>query len=213
MGIEITESRAIVCEGKADVAFFEHLIQTRGLPRFQVLSAGGKDGYEQIIVALSAAPGFDKISGILIVGDNDLDPGAAFLNIQRQIRAAGGYGVPNHPGEVAKRAGFPAVLVVMVPQQERAGCLETLLIEAAYEVRPNFKGCVEAYAACTHSDLWNEVERAKMKLQVVISAVCRSDPNTPVSYAWSRQESIIPLDKPCFHQIADFLVRFDTLVA
>lgn len=213
MGIEITESRVIVCEGKGDVAFFEHLIQKRNLPGFQVLSAGGKDGYERVLVALSAAQGFDRISGILVVGDNDRDPGAPFLNIQKQIRAAGRYGVPNHPGEVVKSEGFPAVLVMMVPWQGRIGCLETLLIEAIYDVRPDFIPCVDAYAACTHADLWNEVEQSKMKLQVAISAVCRSDPNTPVSYAWNRSEPIIPLDRPCFDQIADFLERFDRLVA
>ncbi len=213
MGIKITESRVIVCEGKADVAFFEHLIQERGLPGFQVLPADGKDGYERVLVALSAAQGFDRIFGILVVGDNDLDPGAAFLNIQRQVRAAGGYGVPNHPGEVVRSGGFPAVLVMMVPWQERTGCLETLLVEAVYDVRPDFKVCVDAYAACTRADLWNEVEQSKMKSQVVISAVCRSDPNTPVSYAWSRNESIFPLDRPCFDQIAAFLGGFDQFIA
>src|SRR3989442_9179525 len=130
MGIEITESRVIVCEGKGDVAFFEHFVQKRGLPRFQVLSADGKGGYERILIALSAAPGFDGISGILVIGDNDLDPNEAFLNIRSQIHAAGGYGVPDHPGKAVKRGGFPAVLIMMVPWQEKIGCLQTLLIEA-----------------------------------------------------------------------------------
>ncbi len=213
MGIEITESRVIVCEGKADVAFFEHLIQKRGLPGFQVLPADGKDGYERVSVALSAAPAFDGISGILVVGDNDLDPGAAFLNIQKQIRAAGGYGVPNGPGEAVKNGRFPAVVVMMIPFHERMGCLESLLIEAVYDVRPNLKSCVDAYVACTHAGAWNQVEQSKMKLQVLISGVCRSDPNTPVSYAWSRNENIIPLDRTCLDEIADFLARFDVIVA
>ncbi len=213
MGIKITESRVIVCEGKGDVAFFEHLIQKRGLPGFQVLPADGKDRYERVLVALSAAPGFEGISGILVVGDNDLDPPAAFRNIQQQIGAAGGYGVPNHPSEPVKSAGFPAVVVMMVPSPEGIGCLETLLIGAVYDVRPNLKPCVDAYAACTHADAWNEVEQSKMNLQVLISGVCRSDPNTPVSYAWSRNEDIIPLDRPCFDQIADFLAEFDQFVA
>jgi hypothetical protein len=213
MGIEITESRLIICEGKADVAFFDHLIQGRGLPGFQVLSAEGKDGYERVLVALSAAPGFDRIAGILVVGDNDLDPPAAFFNIQEQIRAVGTYPVPNHPGEAVKNQGYPAVVVMMVPWQERVGCLETLLIEAVDDVRHDLKLCVDTYAACAHADAWNEVEQSKMKLQSLISAICRSDPNTPVSFAWSRNEDIIPLDRPCFDQIANFLGGFDGLVA
>ncbi len=188
MGIKITESRVILCEGKADVAFFEHLVQRRSLPRFQVLSAEGRSGYERTLIALSAAGGFDSVSGILVVGDNDLDPPGAFLNIQRQIRAAGGYGVPNNPFKAVKSGAFPTVFVMMVPLQGKLGCLETLLIEAAYDIRPDFKPCVDAYGACTHADVWNEVEQSKMKLQVLIAAACRSDPNTPVSYAWNRMK-------------------------
>lgn len=213
MGIEINKSRVIICEGKADVAFFDHLIPTKGLPQFQVLSADGKDGFERVLVALSAASRFDRISGILVVGDNDLNPPAAFRNIQRQIDAAGGYGVPNLPGEVARSTGFPAIVVMMVPWQERIGCLETLLLEAVYDNQAELKACVDAYAACTHADAWNEVEQSKMKLQSLISAICRSDPNTSVSFAWNRTENIIPLDGFCFDQIAAFLGRFDELVA
>lgn len=213
MGIEITESRLIICEGKADVAFFDHLIQGRSLPRFQILSAEGKDGYERVLVALSAAPGFGGISGILVVGDNDLNPPAAFRNIQNQIRGAGGYGVPDHPGEAVKSERSPATVVMMIPWQERVGCLETVLVEAIYDVRPDLKLCVDAYATCTHADVWDEVAQPKMKLQSLLSAICRSDPNTAVSYAWNRNEDIIPLDRSCFDQIAQFLGGFDGLVA
>ena len=212
MAIEITKPRVIVCEGEGDVAFFTHLIRKRDLAPFQVLPAGGKSGYGRVLTALSAGTGFDRVSGILVVGDNDLDPLAAFDNIQEQIRAAGGYGVPDRPGEPRKSPGFPAVVVMMIPLEERVGCLETLLTEAAYEITPDLKTCVDAYAACTHADAWNEVQQSKMKLQCLISALCRSDPQTAVRYAWNRKEDIIPLDRPCFDQLADFLRGFDNLL-
>jgi len=212
MGIEITEPRVIVCEGPADVAFFKHLIRTRNLPPFDVQSADGKAKYTQLLEALSAASRFDRISGMLVVGDNDLDPPAAFRNIQEQIQAANGYGVPERPGEPMKSQGFPAVVVMMIPLEERSGCLETLLIEAIYEISPHLKPCVDAYATCTHADEWNEVQQAKMKLQSLISALCKSDPQTALRYAWNRPEEIIPLDRTPFDQIANFLSQFDQLV-
>src|SRR5690349_16232863 len=130
MAVEITKPRVIICEGKADVAFFEHLISERGLPEFQVLPANGNSRYEDTLVALSAAAGFGGISGILLVGDNDLNPAAAFQNVRTQVQRAGGYGTPLNPGEAAESAGFPDVVVMMVPWHGSVGCLETLLLEA-----------------------------------------------------------------------------------
>jgi hypothetical protein len=62
--------------------------------------------------------------------------------------------------------------------------------------------------AGTHANLWSEVERCKMKLRSLTSAICRSDATTPVSYAWSRNETIISLAQPCFDRIVDFLRSF-----
>lgn len=212
MAIEITKPRVIVCEGKADVAFFEHLISERHLPEFQVLPANGNSRYQDLLVALTAAPGFSGLSGILVVGDNDLNPTAAFQNIRGQIQAAGGYGVPDAPRNPARSAGFPAIVVLMIPWDAIVGCLETLLLAAVREVHLELGACVEAYVTCTHVDAWNEVERSKMKLQSLTAVICRSDPTTPVSYAWSRPERIIPLDRSCFDQIVDFLQGFPALV-
>lgn len=213
MAIEITKSRVIVCEGKADVAFFEHLIAERGLPEFQVVSASGNSRYEDLLVALSTSPDFGGLSAILVVGDNDLNPAASFENIRTQIQGAGGYGVPNAPRTPARRDGFPAIVVLMIPWDCVAGCLETLLLEAVRSVNPALAVCVDDYATCTHADAWNALERAKMKLQSLTAAICRSDPTTPVSYAWSRAENIISLAQPCFDQVVAFLQGFPELVA
>jgi len=212
MTIEIKKPRLIVCEGKADVAFFEHLITERDLPEFQVLPANGNSRYEDILVALTAAPGFSGLSGILVVGDNDRNPATAFQNIRAQIQAAGGYGVPNALRVPARNASFPPIVVLMVPWDDTVGCLETLLLEAVRTVNPELGMCVDAYATCAHIDAWNEIERSKMKLQSLTSVICRSDPTTPVSFAWSRPEAIISLAQPCFNQIVDFLRAFPALL-
>lgn len=213
MAVEIVKPRVIVCEGKADVAFFEHLLAERQLPEFQVLPANGNSRYEDLLTALSAAPGFNNLSGILLIGDNDLNPAAAFQNIRTQILTAGGYGAPNAPRVPARAAPFPAVVVLMVPWDGTAGCLETLLLEAVSNTKPELRTCVDAYATCADVNDWNPVEQSKMKLQSLTSVICRSDPTTPVSYAWSRPETIISLAEPCFDRVADFLRAFPALVA
>ena len=213
MAIEITKPRVIICEGESDVAFFDHLISNRGLPEFQALSANGRTRFESVLVALSAASGFNELAGILVVGDNDLDPATSFRNIQTQIQAAGGYGVPERPGEPAKEAGFPAIVAMMVPWDGRTGCLETLLLEAVREVHPDLGVCVDGYAACTHVDVWNETELPKVKLQSLTAVICRSNPTVALRYAWGQREDIIPLGRPCFDQIVEFLRTFPDLIA
>ena len=61
--------------------------------------------------------------------------------------------------------------------------------------------------------LWNQTELSKVKLQSPIAVICRSNPTAALRYAWRPKENIIPLDRPCFDQIADFLERFLGLIA
>lgn len=213
MAIQITHPHLIVCEGKADVAFLEHLITERQLPPFQILAANGNSRYQEILLALTVAPGFSGLAGILVVADNDLNPANAFQRVRRQIQDAGGYAVPDAVRTPVRSEQFPPIAVLMVPWDETVGCLETILLEAVSAATPDLAACVETYAACSHVDVWNEIERAKMKLQSLTSAICRSDPATPVSFAWSRPEQIIPLSQPCFNRIDDFLRAFPAVVA
>jgi hypothetical protein len=208
MPIQISQRYLIICEGKADVAFLEHLIIERDLPQFQVIPANGNSRYQEILLALTAAPGFADLAGILVVADNDLNPAAAFQNVRTQIRDAGGYAVPDAMRIPVLSPQFPSIAVLMVPWDDEIGCLETILLDAVRAVKPELAACAEDYAVCTHVNDWNEIEKAKMKLQSLTSVICRSDPTTPVSFVWSRTEEIISLSQPCFNRIADFLQNF-----
>jgi len=221
MPITITHPRVIICEGPSDQKFLENLIESKSILQFDILHSSGKSGYERTLSALTVAPGFVGVRGILIVGDNDDDPAAAFRSIREQIESvnrvaeiqrAGGYGVPDRPQEVARSEAFPPVVLLMLPWTGQSGCLETLLLEAVYDASPDLKKCVDAYSRCTKTDVWGVVEQSKMRLQALISAICKSDPNTPPAWAWDRHETIIPLDRNCFDPIAAFLRDFDRLV-
>lgn len=226
MAISLTEQRLIICEGRSDQAFFRELIRRRGLAQFDVFNpqdlngtGPGKDGYKAFLEGLSvrlASPS-PLVRGILLVADNDLDPAVAFANIQRQIReAVGGYGVPANPLEVARSTavpGMPPTVVLMLPWTGERGALESLLLGAIYKGNTGIKACIDDYCRCTSSHQWDLVKQSKMRIQALLAAMCRSNPDVPLQGAWSQSEQLIDVTLSEFDRIADFLAGFDGLVA
>lgn len=214
----IQSSRLLLCEGQGDEAFFRHLITERGLPQFQIVfpkkegTPAGKDAFGHFLVGLRAAPGVEKLAGILIVSDNDNDPHRSFGLVQGQIRSAEKYAVPNNPLEPAKVAGLPTIVVMMIPWTGEPGNLETLCLTSAYAGRTEIKVCLDAYCQCTGTDRWDVKRQSQMRMRSLLSAICASDPNTGLPYVWSRRENLIPLNHTCFDQVSDFLRNFDALI-
>jgi hypothetical protein len=157
--------------------------------------------------------GIEKHKAIIIVADNDDDPLSAFENIQNQIRHAGGYDVPEGPYQISGRGECPPVAVVMLPAGGKPGSLDTLCWSAANEKYARHLKCVDAIADCIGADeqTWGKVKLAKLKVQCLLSSICKGDPYTPLKCAWwvepakGREGDIFPLDNPVFTPIAEFL--------
>ena len=209
----------ILCEGQGDAAFFEHLIRERRLPDFEIKypkerEPGGKDAFGKRLDALRIQPGFERLSAVIVVSDNDDNSDSSFQNIQRQLDWAG-YGVPTMPLEIARAADFPAVVVLMLPWVNEPGVLETLCLQAACDWWPTLKLCLDAYCECAGTNAWKPSKQFKMRLRCLLSAACESDPNTSLVYAWSGEGrgELIPLAHPCFDRIAQFLQVFQAYLA
>jgi hypothetical protein len=227
MGITITKARVIVCEGEGDKAFFSHLIEERGLPEFDIFhpadapgAAGGVSGFGDFLTAMSVPLSVKAVSGILIVADNDVNPGESFTGVQQQIHSSAGsmqggsaYGIPAAPLQVAQSVGLPPVVIMMLPWLDTPGNLETICLDAVYSSNPDLRECLDDYCTCSGTSGWDVSKLSKMRLECVIAALCRSKPATALRYAWSRSETIIPLAENCFNPIANFLHGFDALVS
>ncbi len=216
MGISLSRSRVLICEGPSDVAFFKHLIEERHLPDFDVFHPNelgtigpGNTGFGSFLSGLAVLLPSRPVTGILIASDNDLNPETSFANIRAQIQNPGGFGVPNAPLEVARSTDRPPIVVMMIPWAGVAGTLESLCLDAIYGGRADLRICLDQYCNCVGSSAWDAVRQSKMRLEALIPAICASDPATALRYAWSRPESIIPLTSPVFDQVAAFLQSFD----
>ncbi len=168
----------------------------------------GKDGFGKVLAGLVTA----NYKAIIIVADNDGDPAGAFQNVQRQIKEAG-FTVPNRPRETVATEGLSALTVLMIPWDEEAGCLETLCLGAANTVYIRQLECADALVKCANAEEWGIAKKSKLRMRGFLSAVCKSDPNTGLRYAWStdggRPGNIFPLKGvDAYKQIADYFKEF-----
>jgi len=221
--IEFTKEWLIVCEGGADKAFFQELIQKRSLPDFQVQYplrkgdvTGGWTKYAHFLNDIKTNEGFIRnVKAILVTADNDDDPPTRFSEIQEQIRRAGGYGVPDAELQVARSAGtLPDIVIMMLPLNGTPGTIESCLLPSALSKWPELESPLEEYLRCSPANDWEDRKKAKMKMQCVLAATCRQDPNTSISLLWGRPEDYhIPVDHTCFDGIANILQDFGNIIA
>jgi hypothetical protein len=212
MPYTLKRDRVLLCEGSADKAFFLKLAAQLGLPEFDIpfpqahaapgeRVLAGKDAIPQMLQALrGSAVDYRRLKAVLIAVDSGNDPMETFGEVCRQIRGIGGLGIPDRPLELAESgAGHPGVAVLLVPGG-RPGSLETLCVEAIAEKSPELLRCVDEYLSCgpIMAGGWDAEKRDKAKLQCLIAATNRDDPNRTIRWAF---DAVIPLVSNAFSGI------------
>ena len=125
---EIKSKIQLLVEGNAQRNFFEAFIDHLSLTDVQVQNFGGVDDLRSFLSILVKRQGFrDTVQSVGIVRDAETSAQAAFQSAQSSLRKAG-LVVPNRPEE---RAGSsPAVAVLILPDGNQPGMLETLLCQS-----------------------------------------------------------------------------------
>ncbi len=216
---------SLLCEGAADQNFFKALSEKRGLPKFDYLDPSKHYGVTNFKTMLMAIQGniksFSTLNGVLILADSASNPAATFAGICAQIKAAGKkLPVPSdlsvtaraHP---ATNAGMPAVRVMLVPGDDRPGCLETLCVEVLLEKNAWAEGCLDEYLSCGKSSAvtWSAEKLDKARYHCLVAALHRDDPSKAVSRAFGRSgtdssQPLIDVTHPIFDSIAKRIQDF-----
>jgi hypothetical protein len=196
-------SRFVIgCEGEGDDAFLKHLIATRSLGNFDVQVAKG-NRFGELLTGLQAARGVERV---MIVTDSDDDGPATFKRIQTEIRTAG-LTAPDEP--LTLSPGALRVAVMLLPWHDEEGNLEVLCLRAMNERHENVRRCVDQYIACYPAiEAWRPGPQAQLRVRVMLSTICASDPNTALRYAWNRSETCIELTHPCFDRVSTAIRDF-----
>jgi len=215
----ITNDYLIVGEGQGDSAFVKNLCDVRGvdLSNFQIEEAGGTGKFESYIGGLKLRPHFDRVKGLLIVGDNDDSPDENFGNIQNHLKK-GKLPRPTQRLQVARHAADSvAVAVMMLPYTIAGGAtrgsLETLLLKSVNDSYPVIGACVDAYRRCIPPGGRTNNEEDKFRLRCFLAALWVHEPNISLQYAVSPSKHLINLNHECFNEVAAFLGEFVRMCA
>lgn len=212
----------LLCEGEADKRFFDKLTEARNLePNFYVQfpdrrggGTGGRTlfGHYLSTVYATSESFRSNVKAVLIVSDKDDDAAASFEEVKTQLRNADGFPVPTNEKELARQAGYPDVVVLMIPL-DQCGNLETVCLRAAYH-KWAFETELNTFTAAVPARNWGISKQSKMRLQTLIAATCKAAPDTSFASHWHHADDYhLPLDHPCFDDLADFLRRFGALIA
>jgi len=208
----------IACEGYGDAVFFCALLEHMKIANCNVgcpSRAGGHGtGVEAISKYLQAVQssiqlGKATLRGILVVPDADRNATTRFTEMSGYLTGAGFAA----PSKAFSMEGNPLKSgVFIMPGDGKTGTLEHLLWEAAITKNPKLKKCVDKFCRCTGGHINSASSNAKAKMQVsaIVAAHCQGNPWASPAMIWHEKDNPIPIDSPCFKDIADFLVAFTT---
>jgi hypothetical protein len=217
---EFKSPRYIFAEGFEDSAFATAVLRNRNPklpsptesdPVNNLGEAAGKDGFYEAILAADSKRGFDDVSQILILADNDGDPNGAFQSICKQIERANSEGlnrkwpVPAKPGERADDAGCPSVSIWMWPEPGTRGCLETLLWRVIKAKTPDKATCIEKALTCMEANQWPVQKQDKARVRSYLALHHQRNPVIRFDVLWRDAPQLVPIDHREFSSFVDFL--------
>ena len=204
----------VVGEGKGDLAFLKYLCQHRNLTDFQLEEAGGTGKFPIYLQGLSSRSNFDSLQRLLVVADNDDTPDESFKRIRGYLKKAD-LPFPQEPLKIKRNhPDGLGTAVMMLPFKSATGsvkgCLESLLILAINDHKPEVKKCVDSYYDCVSGN-WTKFKEDKFRVRCSIAAMWPEDPNFGLQFALDPAKNMIPLSHSSFDEVVDFLKKFPKL--
>ena len=144
---EIKSRVQLLAEGNDQRNFFEAFIDHLSLADIQIQNFGGVNELHGFLLALASASGFrETVQSVGIVRDAETVAQAAFQSVQSSLRNAG-LPVPNRPEE--RSGSSPAVTVLILPDDNSPGMLETLLCQSF--VGTPEERCIDDFFKCVEA--------------------------------------------------------------
>jgi hypothetical protein len=218
--ISIEHEITILCEGGADQNFIRELIVTRGgFPPIDFLPPNkfyGRSNFDQMLSALKGTGvAFRRIKGVLIIADSHDAPTETFTYICDQIRAVPNFPVPTKPLEPAPAtAGHPRVAVMLLPDENTPGALESLFAQEMEEKNSWVTACVDAFLKCDQitAHAWPPEKKAKARYHSMVAALHRPDPSRSASATFTNHPPVMSIRAPTFDSVEKRIKDFCSAV-
>jgi len=203
----------------ADEFFLKSLIRERGLNLFQAREvakshsnpkkdAGGRGAFTAI-KGFPAVPGFSDLKGLVIMTDND--DSQALPETVKILENIDGYTSDPSDSKMGIFAGKP-VKILLVPDDNNFGDLETLCLPVLYDKWQSSKECVETYLECTGAIRWRK-KLNKARVRSIIAGNHEDDPNKGLGYLFSEHRQVISTSHQCFDKLVEILKEFAASVS
>jgi hypothetical protein len=207
--LTIEHDIVILCEGPADQNFIKKLIEVRGgfapidfLPPDQFY---GHTNFDRMLIALKGTGlSFTRIKGILIVADSHDAPQTTFTNICNQIRRVPDFPVPTRLLDPAPATpGHPSVAIMLLPDEQTPGALESLFAQEIVRMHPWVSACVDAFLSCDQiaAHVWPPEKQAKARYHSMVGALHYEDPSRSASTTFTSKPPVMSIAAPTFDSV------------
>ncbi|HTB11557.1 MAG TPA: DUF3226 domain-containing protein [Bryobacteraceae bacterium] len=204
----------VLCEGSADRAFINRLLQSRGITDIAVRCThtgtdprcAGRSGLKDSLLALDAVRATikDAARGIAIVFDGDDDTNLRFNEIIEDLKQSKlGYPRPSKPLEIAK--GDPSVGIALLPCH-----LDELIFNSLGASHKDLLQPIEDFQKATvhRTEKWKNRSLSRMRLRCLIAASHEPDPGASLTFLLESSKGPVDFQHSCFDWLMDFLTEF-----
>lgn len=194
---QIKEPTQLFVEGKDVSNFFETFIRHVAVRNaVQIQNFGGVNELRSLLRSFVRMPNFDIVERIGIVRDAEESAVAARQSVMDSLRIAN---LPV-PGDGEEPDGSLSVHVLILPDGEEQGMLETLLCRSVVDDPVN--GCIEQFFDCVNSLPGTDIRRRdKARAQAYLA----TRPVPQISVGVAAREGYWPLDHEAFAEVRDFV--------
>ncbi len=199
MPTKIKSNVQLLVEGNDQRNFFEGFCQHLPLSHIEIHDFGGVAELRKFLAAFRMTPGFQSVTNLGIIRDAEQDATSAFQSVQSALRNAD-LDAPDLPRKPS--AGKPSTIVLILPEDDKSGMLESLLCKTF--VNEPVNTCIDAFFKCVKAQAKVNIKRPE-KARVHAYLSTKEDPHLSVGVAAKR--GYWNLNHDSFSYIRDFLAK------
>lgn len=174
---QIEKPRQLLVEGRDPFNFFGALSNHLDISDIQVQDFGGISDLRAFLLAFVNLPEFRRrVQSMGIVRDAESSADAAFASVRSSVERAG-LPVPEKP--LLRSDGSPSVTVLILPDSQTPGMLETLLCQTFAD--SDESRCIDNFFACVAQTGCEPKRPAKARVHAYLAT--KSEPHVSVGVA------------------------------
>ena len=195
----IESKNQLLVEGNDQRNFFRAFVKHRSIENIQIQNFGGVNELSDFLLAFVKMPDFHTVQSIGIVRDAEMSAKGAFQSVRSSLKKVK-LSIPQKSG--VRTDANPAVTVLILPDENRRGMLETLICQSFADT--SVDQCIDGFFTCVENSASVSIKNAD-KARVHAYLTTRPEPHYSVGVA--AMNGYWDLDHEAFRNVHEFLQR------